>query len=127
MTQQNEGDGWHNNGKGQYCDMRHDDGDWRQDDGNRRQHGDGKGQQGDRRYDDGDGRHDDILTYLKFLWKNQFWDLILNLVKMAATVTNIFFNEACGGLKNLHTPLFLFQSAARGAFPPFFDVPFHTV
>jgi len=44
--------GGHNNGKGQYGNMRHDDGD-------RRQHGDGKGQQGDRRYNNGDGRHDE--------------------------------------------------------------------
>jgi len=62
MTQQNEGDGRHDDvarqgrwaaqhGKGQYGDMRHDDGD-------KRQHGDGKGQQGKRRYNDGDGRHD---------------------------------------------------------------------
>jgi hypothetical protein len=60
------------------------------------------------RHDDGDGRHNNcktycsctlgkwicryfILTYLKFLWKYQFWRSILNLVKMAATVTNIFF------------------------------------
>ena len=47
-----DGDGRHNNGKGQYDDMRHVDGD-------RRQHGDGKGQQGNRRYNDGDGRHDE--------------------------------------------------------------------
>ncbi len=46
-----DGDGRHNNGKGQYGDMRHDD-------GNRHQHGSGKGQQGDWRYNDGDGRHD---------------------------------------------------------------------
>jgi hypothetical protein len=36
-----EGDGRHNNGKGQHGDMRHDD---------------GKGQQGDRPYNDGKGR-----------------------------------------------------------------------
>ncbi len=54
---QNEGNKRHNNGKGQYGDMRHDDGDWWQDSGNRQQHCNGKGKQGDRRYDDGDGRH----------------------------------------------------------------------
>ena len=79
---------------------RHYDGDRRHDNGNRNQ--------GNRRHDDSDGRHDNcksycsctpgkwickyfILTYLKFLWKYQFWRSILNLVKMAATVTNIFF------------------------------------
>jgi hypothetical protein len=31
------------------------------------------------------------LTYLKILWKYQFRRSILNLVKMAATVTNILF------------------------------------
>ncbi len=51
-TLHNEGDGWHNNGKGQQDDMRHDN-------GNRRQHGDGKGQQGDRRYNDVDGQQDE--------------------------------------------------------------------
>ena len=81
-------------------DGRHDDGDaW---------HDNGNGQQGNRWHDDGDGRHDNcktycsctlgkwickyfILTYLKFLRKYQFWRSILNLVKMAATVTNILF------------------------------------
>ena len=79
---------------------RHDNGDGRHDNSN--------GQQGNRQHDDGDGWHDNcktycsctpgkwickyfILTYLKFLWKYQFWRSILNLVKMAATVTNIFF------------------------------------
>ena len=38
-----------------------------------------------------------ILTYFKFLWKYQFWRSVLNLVKMAATVTKFYFNEACGG------------------------------
>ena len=52
MTRHDEVDGRHNNGKGQYGDMRHDDGD-------RRQHGNGKRQQGDRWYNDGDGRHDE--------------------------------------------------------------------
>jgi hypothetical protein len=32
-----------------------------------------------------------VLAYLKFLWKYQFWRSILNLVKMAATETNILF------------------------------------
>ena len=45
-----DGDGRHNNGKGQHGDMRHDDSD-------RCQHSNGKRQQGDRRYNDGDGRH----------------------------------------------------------------------
>ena len=45
------GDGWHDNGKGQKGDRRHDDGDGR--------HNDGKGQQGDRWHGNGDGRHDD--------------------------------------------------------------------
>jgi len=49
-TRHNDGNGRH--GKGQYGNMRHDNGD-------RRQHGDGKGQQGNRRYNDGDGRHDE--------------------------------------------------------------------
>jgi hypothetical protein len=48
-----EGDGWHNNSKGQHDNMRHND-------GNRRQHGDDKGQQGNRRYNIGDGRHDKV-------------------------------------------------------------------
>jgi hypothetical protein len=56
--QQNEGDGRHNNGKGQYVVMRHDNGDRWQDDGDRRQHGNGKGWQGDRQYNDGDVRQD---------------------------------------------------------------------
>jgi hypothetical protein len=51
-TWQNKGDGRHNNGKGQYGDMR-------QDDGDRRQHSNGKGQQGDGRHDDGNSRYDD--------------------------------------------------------------------
>ena len=42
-TRHYEGDGWHNNCKGQHGNMRHDD-------GNRRQHGNGNGQQGDRGY-----------------------------------------------------------------------------
>ncbi len=50
--QHDDGDGRHNNGKGQYGGMRHDNGD-------RRQHGNGKGQQGDRRYNDGNGQHDE--------------------------------------------------------------------
>ena len=81
-------------------DGRHDDSDGRHDNGN--------GQQGNRPHDDGDGRHNNyktycsctpgkwickyfILIYWKFLWKYQFWRSILNLVKMAATVTNFFF------------------------------------
>jgi hypothetical protein len=81
-------------------DGRHDDSDGRHDNGN--------GQQGNRRHEDSNGWHDNcksycactpgkwicrylILTYLKFLWKYQFWRSILNLVKMAATVTNFFF------------------------------------
>ena len=46
------GDGRHNNSKGQYGDMQHND-------VNRHQHGNGKGQQGDRRYNDSDGQHDE--------------------------------------------------------------------
>ena len=81
-------------------DGRHDNGDG--------QHDNGNGQQGNRRHDDGDGWHVNcksycfctpgkwicryfILTYLKFLWKYQFWRLILYMVKMDATVTNILF------------------------------------
>ena len=87
MRRHDKGDEWHNNGKGQHGDMRHDDGD-------RRQHGDGNGQQGDRRYNDGDGRHDEAARRRRH----------------AANYYNsiFYFNEACGGLKYLHTPLFLF-------------------
>jgi hypothetical protein len=52
MTRHDNDDGWHNTGKGQHSNMRHDNGD-------RRQHSNGKGQQGDRRYNDGDGQHDE--------------------------------------------------------------------
>ncbi len=47
-TWQDDGNGRHNNSKGQH-------GDGRQDDGDGRHHGNGKDQQGDRRYDDDDG------------------------------------------------------------------------
>ena len=104
--QHNDGDGQHDDGvtrrggttPATRGDSWHDDGDG--------QHDNGDGQQGNRRHDDGDRRHDNcksycsctlgkwicwyfILTFLKFLCKYQFWCLILNLVKMAATVTNV--------------------------------------
>ena len=66
-------------------DGQHDDGDGR--------HNNGNGQQGNRRHDDGDGWHDNCKSYCSCTpgkW-NQFWRSILNLVKMAATVTNILF------------------------------------
>ena len=110
-------------------DGRHDDGDGRHDNGN--------GQQGNRRHDDGDGRHDNcktycsctpgkwicnyfILTYLNFLRKYQFWRLILNLVKMAATVTNILFQ--CG-LRRIIIPTYSSLSLlirSPQSIPPFF-------
>jgi hypothetical protein len=82
------GDGWHDDGDGR--------------------HNNGNGQQDNRRHDDSDGWHDNcksycsctpgkwicryfILTYLKFLWKYQFWRLILNLVKMAGYSNQFFF------------------------------------
>jgi hypothetical protein len=51
-----DGDGWNNDGKGQQGNRRHDNGDGQHNNG---QYGDGKRQQGDRRHDYGDGRHDD--------------------------------------------------------------------
>ena len=49
-----DGDGWHNDGKGQQGDRRLDNGNWWHDDG---RHANGKGQQGDRLHDNGEGRH----------------------------------------------------------------------
>jgi hypothetical protein len=73
-------------------DGRHDDGDGRHDNGN--------GQQGNRRHDNSHGRHDNCKAncsctpgkwICKYFILNQLWRSILNLEKMAATVTNISF------------------------------------
>ncbi len=53
-TQHDDGDGWHNNGKGQHGDMRHDDGTMTQHDDGDGRHNNGKRQHGDMRHDNGE-------------------------------------------------------------------------
>jgi hypothetical protein len=66
----------------------------RHSDSDRRQHGNSKRQQGDRQYNAGDGQHNEAAQRRRH----------------AANYYNkiFYFNEACGGLIYLHTPLFLF-------------------
>ena len=48
-------------------------------------------------------------------------------VRLLGGIVSQTNTEACGGLKYLPPTYVLFLSVARGAFPPFFDVPIRTV